>query len=86
MDATAAEMAPPLAPATWTSAQEHPLTTENLARLLDNRIAAIRVPGFATPQECVAFAAAAKQGRMQYNNVADRIGYIGLAQYQYRWT
>ncbi len=87
MDTTAAaDIAPPLAPATWHSAQEHPLTTENLARLLDNRIAAIRVPGFATPQECAAFAAAAKQGRMQYYNVADRIGYIGLAQYQYRWT
>ena len=72
--------------ATWTSAEEHPLTTENLRLLLDNRIAAIRIKGFATPDECRRFAAAAKQGNVQYYNVADRIGYIGLAQFQYRWN
>lgn len=72
--------------ATWTSAEEHPLTAQNLRLLLDNKIAAIRIKGFATPDECSRFAAAAKQGNMQYYNVADRIGYIGLAQYQYRWN
>jgi len=71
---------------TWTSAREHELTQENLKLLLDNRIAAIRIPGFASPDECRRFAAAAKNGNMQYYNVSDRIGYIGLAQYQYRWT
>ncbi|MEO8544884.1 MAG: hypothetical protein ABI434_14945 [Burkholderiaceae bacterium] len=71
---------------TWTDSVEHTLTAENLALLLDNKIPAIRVPGFATAAECTAFAAAAKHGRMQYYNVSDRIGYIGLAQYQYRWT
>lgn len=71
---------------TWTDHVEHPLTKENLDLLLGNKIPAIRVPHFATPAECTAFAAAAKAGRMQYYNVADRIGYIGLAQYQYRWT
>jgi len=71
---------------TWIDDGEHPLTPENLALLLDNKIPAIRVPAFATPAECTAFSAAAKRGRMQYYNVADRIGYIGLAQYQYRWT
>ena len=71
---------------TWTSAQEYELSEENLRLLLDNKIAAIRIRGFATPEECTRFAAAAKRGNMQYYNVADRIGYIGLAQYQYRWT
>lgn len=71
---------------TWIDGSEHVLTTENLTLLLDNRIPAIRVPAFASPEECRAFAAAAKAGRMQFYNVADRIGYIGLAQYQYRWT
>lgn len=72
--------------ATWTDSREHPLTEENLRLLLDNRIAAIRIPGFASPDECKRFAAAAKQGNVQYYNVADRIGFIGLAQYQYRWN
>lgn len=71
---------------TWTSLDEHELTAGNLALLLDNRIAAIRIRGFATPAECAAFSAAAKQGNMQYYNVKDRIGFIGLAQYQYRWN
>lgn len=71
---------------TWTNTQEHELTRENLALLFDNKIPAIRIRGFATPAECASFATAAKQGSMQYYNVSDRIGYIGLAQYQYRWT
>lgn len=71
---------------TWTSAREYELTEENLRLLLDNKIAAIRIPGFASPDECIRFTAAAKQGNMQYYNVSDRIGFIGLAQYQYRWT
>lgn len=71
---------------TWTHAEEFPLNEENLRLLLDNRIAAIRIPAFATAEECRDFAAAAKRGNMQYYNVADRIGYIGLAQYQYRWS
>ena len=71
---------------TWTSLDEHALTASNLARLLDNQIAAIRIEGFATPAECSAFSAAAKQGNLQYYNVKDRIGFIGLAQYQYRWN
>ena len=50
---------------TWTDTVEHTLTRANLALLLDNRIPAIRVPGFADAAECQAFAAAAKAGRMQ---------------------
>ena len=61
---------------TWTSAQEYELTEENLRLLLDNKIAAIRIRGFATPKECARFAAAAKKGNIQYYNVSDRIGFI----------
>ena len=71
---------------TWSTSGESDLSAGNLALLLDNRIPAIRIPGFATPAECAAFAAAAKQGNLRYYNVRERIGYIGLAQYQYRWT
>lgn len=71
---------------TWVDSFEHELTTESLTRLLDNQIPAIRLKNFATTAECEAFAAAAKAGNMQYYNVADRIGYIGLAQFQYRWS
>lgn len=71
---------------TWNNLQEHELSKENLQLLLDNKIPAIRIRGFATPEECRAFAEAAKRGNMQYYNVADRIGYIGMAQYQYRWN
>lgn len=74
-----------LAP-TWVHAEERELTADNLRLLLDNQIAAIRIPGFATAQESRDFAAAAKQGNMQFYNVGDRIGYIGMAQYQYRWS
>ena len=76
----------PTAKATWIDQVEHELSTENLALLLDNRIPAIRIKGFASPQECESFTAAAKKGNMQYYNVSDRIGFIGLAQYQYRWN
>lgn len=71
---------------TWTSAQEYELTEENLHLLLDNKIAAIRIRNFASPEECARFASASKRGNIQYYNVSDRIGFIGLAQYQYRWS
>lgn len=71
---------------TWIDDTEHELTTENLALLLDNKLPAIRIKGFATPDESSAFSAAAKAGNMQHYNVADRIGFIGLAQFQYRWS
>lgn len=72
--------------ATWIDTHEHTLSRESLGLLLDNKIAAIRIPGFASTPECESFAQAAKRGNMQYYNVSDRIGYIGLAQYQYRWS
>ncbi|BDB29755.1 hypothetical protein Tamer19_49630 [Cupriavidus sp. TA19] len=71
--------------ATWTSLREHSLTRENLEALLNNKIPAIRIKGFATPEECIAFTQSAKRGNIKYYNVAKRIGYIGMAQYEYRW-
>lgn len=71
---------------TWTASGEFPLTAENLKALLDNKIPAIRIKGFATPEECEKFARAAKAGNMKFYNVAAKIGFIGLAQYEYRWN
>jgi hypothetical protein len=70
---------------TWTESGEFDLTTANLQRLLDNRIPVIRIRGFATPEECASFTAAARSGNIKYYSVATKIGYIGQAQYEYRW-
>jgi len=78
-------MALTVPPPTWTASGEFDLSTDNLRRLLDNRIPVIRIPGFATAQECASFVAAARSGHIQYYSVATRIGYIGMAQYEYRW-
>ncbi len=72
-------------PDTWVDQREHALTRESLALLLDNRIPAIRIPGFASPEECRVFAEVAKQGNMKFYSISKRVGYIGLAQYEYRW-
>lgn len=72
--------------ATWKNLQEHELTRENLVALLNNEIPAIRIKGFATPEECAAFSKAAKSGNVKYYSVAKKIGYIGQAQYEYRWN
>jgi len=71
---------------TWKTGGEHDLTAENLTALLNNEIPAIRIKGFATPDECETFAAAAKRGNVKYYSVARKIGYIGQAQYEYRWN
>lgn len=72
-------------PPTWKADGEFDLTAENLRRLLDNEIPVIRIPGFATPEECANFAAAARGGNIKYYSVSTRIGYIGMAQYEFRW-
>lgn len=73
-------------PATWIDTKEQDLRRETLAALLDNRLAAIRIRTFASPAECAAFAGAARAGNLKHYSVATRIGYIGLAQYEYRWN
>lgn len=72
--------------ATWKDTEERPLTEENLVALLNNEIPAIRIKGFATLEECESFSAAAKSGNIKYYSVQRKIGYIGQAQYEYRWN
>ena len=71
--------------ATWVTLEEAPLTREALAALLENRIPAIRMRGFADSVECAAFARAARAGPIKYYSVTPPVGYIGMAQYEYRW-
>jgi hypothetical protein len=71
---------------TWTELAEHELSPQTLKKVLDNRLPAVRIRDFATPQECERFARAAKEANMKYYSVARKIGYIGLAQYEYRWN
>jgi len=70
----------------WTRHAEFELNRETLAALLADEIPAIRIRNFATPEECAAFAAAVRRAELEYYSVERRIGYIGLAQYQYRWN
>jgi hypothetical protein len=70
---------------TWIDREEHELSRESLEMLLDNRIPAIRIRNFATPEECARFAEVAKRNIVKYYSITKRVGYIGLAQYEYRW-
>jgi hypothetical protein len=71
---------------TWTDTAERALSRDSLRAVLDNRLAVVRIRNFATPEECERFAKAAKAANMKYYSVQRRIGYIGLAQYEYRWN
>jgi hypothetical protein len=71
---------------TWTDLGERELSKESLRAVLDNRLAVVRIRDFATPEECERFARAAKTASMKYYSVQRKIGYIGLAQYEYRWN
>lgn len=73
------------APGTWTDTAERELTRQSLREVLDNRLAVVRVRGFATAEECERFSRAVKAANLKYYSVKRRIGYIGLAQYEYRW-
>lgn len=68
----------------WHLREELPLTAENLRRLLDNEIPAIRIPGFATAAECHDFAAAMAHANVKLYSLTP-VGYIGMAQIEYRW-
>ncbi len=59
------------------------LSTESLEALLDNRIAAIAIPGFATRDECQAFAVALSDVPLQYYKVGRPAGYVGMTFIQY---
>jgi hypothetical protein len=70
---------------TWKKMEEAPLTRESLLAVLNNEIPAVRVRNFANDDECAAFAAAVEAVGYKFYSVARKIGYIGLAQYEYRW-
>ncbi len=70
----------------WSSNEAVELNRESLAALLADEIPAIRIRNFATPQECGAFTQAVERVGLNYYSVARRIGYIGMAQYEYRWN
>lgn len=69
----------------WKARVEHELTADNLRKLLDNEIPAIRIRGFATPAECQKFIEAMKTARIKRYDLAD-VSYIGMAQVEYRWN
>ena len=71
---------------TWLEVCERDLDRQTLQAVLDNRLAAVRIRNFATPDECERFVRAARAGNMKYYSVQQKIGYIGLAQYEYRWN
>lgn len=70
---------------TWLRHGEEPLTRESLAALFANEIPAIRIRGFASAQECQAFAKAVRAAPIRHYSVTPPVGYIGMAQYEYRW-
>lgn len=70
---------------TWKKIAEAPLTRESLLAVLNNEIPAIRIRNFASDEECARFSAAVDAVGYKFYSVARKIGYIGLAQYEYRW-
>lgn len=70
---------------TWARLDEAPLSAASLAALLANEIPAIRIRGFATADECAAFARAVRAAPIRHYSVSPPVGYIGMAQYEYRW-
>ena len=69
----------------WREKREFPLNGETFRALLENEIPAIRIKCFASEKECCQFANAMRSGRLRYYGVDRPIGYIGLAQYEFRW-
>jgi hypothetical protein len=69
----------------WSPKAECELSRESLAALLADEIPAIRIRNFATPGECAEFSQAVGRAGLSFYSVARRIGYIGMAQYEYRW-
>lgn len=58
-------------------AQALSLSTESLAALIENRIAAIVIPDFATIEECSRFSKALSNTSLQYYKVGRPAGYVG---------
>ena len=80
---------------TWQDDEAHPLSAESLDALFANRIPAIRIPGFANPVECRAFAEGLLQcdfrvvkGATDHSAPsfeAQKIAFIGLTQFEFKY-
>ena len=78
----------------WRTSEAQALSANTLAALFDNEIPAIRIPGFASAEECARFAAAAKRFQMkpvvgdtevgQPAFAAQRIDHLGMTQAEYK--
>lgn len=69
----------------WSERGELPLSDKSLDALLRNEIPAIRIKNFAAAEECRQMADAMRSGRKKEYGVDRPIGYIGIAQYEFRW-
>ena len=80
---------------TWQNVEAHPLSAESLNALFSNRIPAIRIPGFAGPVECRAFANGLRQCDLRVvTGVTDhsapsfemqKIAFIELTQFEFAY-
>ena len=69
----------------WKTSNETWLTGEAIEALLRNEVAAIRIPGFATPEECRQLEDGIERvGFDFYENVDPPIGRIGITQFEHR--
>ncbi|MDD9903796.1 MAG: 2OG-Fe(II) oxygenase [Rhodospirillaceae bacterium] len=80
---------------TWQSNEAQPLSPESLDALFSNRIPAIRIPGFANPAECRAFAEGLRRCKLRVvkgatdhsapSFEAQKIAFIGLTQFEFKY-
>lgn len=79
----------------WHASEAQPLSAESLDDLFANRIPAIRIPAFATPDECRAFASGLRQCDLRVvkgatdhaapSFEAQKIAFIGLTQFEFKY-
>ena len=79
----------------WKSNEAQPLTVTNLDDLFSNRIPAIRISEFATPDECRTFADGLRQCELRVvkgatdhsasSFEAQKIAFIGLTQFEFKY-
>lgn len=69
----------------WIQGQEQVLCAESLELLVHNQIPAIRIPAFASLEECQSLVEAIRKNGFQfYENTQPPIGRIGITQYEFR--
>ena len=72
---------------TWKVKEAVELNAENLQRLFDNEVAAIRIEKFATLEDCKIFADAMRTVSLKYQTyheeIPDKVGFIGTGVYEF---